>query len=257
MAGFLYYAPGKSPIRNRTAAVALGLGYAFTSDSIEGGECMGENTPDQGSGFVFADTTRLGDKLPKIVPGEQVWRKIRGTAGYVGMYRDAPPTPDELVRPQTLKSYFVTIGDREWMVPITARFDEERELLETALPCYVVEDENGQWTNDAVLDAYRALWEVGAKFRDDYHRRYFDETAAHDFTRDELYSAAVSYLQANYVVGAAELSLMKALTNEAFIHGAILAANDLATFRQWAQQKKSTANAAATAGSASSSGATD
>jgi hypothetical protein len=241
MAGFLYFSPGVNPVTAKDFA-ALGVAYAFSSDSVAGGLCH-NNTPTDLPGYIFADPNRLGDWQPKMDLDQQIWRKIPKSKCYVGYWEAAPPTPAELARPVQLPGYLVPIGDHDWLIPLTARFDDERKLLATELPCYVVMDDDGKWTNDAVLEAHRALWDLGAPFREDVHHRVIDNEAARDFSRQELFDAAVGYLQANYVVGAAELSLMKALTTEPAIHGAILAANDVFTFLEWGRQQKKSAAA--------------
>jgi hypothetical protein len=256
MAGFLYFKPGHTNTITLPLVKEWGLGYAFTAKP-NGTVCM-QNTPNGRNGFVFGDLARLGDWQPIMQMEEQAkWKKVPGTDCYVSYWTAAPPTPEDLARPQQLPGYRITSGDHEWIVPLTARFNEAREQLVTVLPCYIDCDDNGNWIEGDVLAVHEQLWKAGAPFRADLLARILDGAAPREFTQQELYSAALGYLQANYVVGQAELVLMRGLSNDVTIHAAIQAANDMPTFLKWAEQKKNTEESSTPATSTSSSGAAD
>src|SRR5262245_51601592 len=132
MAGFLYFAPKRTtPIATAADAAALGLGYAFSGGcEVAGTLCMGHTLTGE-PGYIFADTKRLGEWQSVMQLDAQTWRKVPGTDCYVGFWNDAPPTPDDLMRPVQLPGYRVTVGDHDWTVPLTARFDDARKLLVT------------------------------------------------------------------------------------------------------------------------------
>ncbi len=252
MAGFLYFKPGCTQTVTLALVKEWGLGYAFTSGP-SGCVCQ-QNTPNGGTGVVFADTNRLGDYSPIMDLDNQVWRKIPKSDCYVGMWKAAPPVPSDLERPKQLDGYAVPIGDYTWSVPLTAKVDESRGKLVAALPCYVECDADGNWSEGTVLDAYKRLWEVGQPYRDDVADRIMEGAEPVNFTTQELSEAATAYIQANYVVGPGELSLMNGLTNEATVQAAILAANDLRTFYHWAEQQKKSEGSAEPDGLTSASG---
>lgn len=242
MAGFLYFKPNYAQLVTPKQVTDWGLGYAFTSGP-SGTQCN-IHTPTGGSGVVFGDTKRLGDWQPVMDMENQEWRKIPKSDCYVGYWKEARPTPEDLERPNILPGYKMQVGDYEWTVPLTARFDEKRRALVTTLPCYIDCNDDGEWIESDVLAVHEHLWEMGRIFRDDVMRRLVDDAAPIDFTLDQLRNAAVGYLQANYVVGQRELTMMRGLTNESTIHAAILAANDLPTFWEWDQQQKKSASLA-------------
>jgi hypothetical protein len=237
MSGFLYFKPDATKTVTAADVKAWGLGHAFTSDSVAGTVCN-INTPTGGTGMVFADEKRLGEMTAVMQMEDQEWRKIPKSDCYVGYWKAAPPTPEDLIRPTYLPGYFVAMGDHEWVIPLTARFDETRKLIVTALPCYLECDESGNWNEGDVLDLHRHLWEIGQPFRDDVTARLLNGEPPRDFTNNELGNAAVGYLQANYVVGPGELTAMHGLQKGPEIQGAIMAANDIRTFAAWADEQK-------------------
>jgi hypothetical protein len=238
MAGFLYYKPNVSQPVTIALAREWGLGYAFTA-APSSGQCLGPDTPSGTNGMVFADGARMGDWTIRVDMAEQSWRKIPKSDCYVGYWNASPPLPEELLRPKYLTGYLTRIGSHEWIIPLTARFDDSRKLLATSLPCYVDCDDDGNWVEGDVLDVHRRLWEIGAPFRDDIMAQKLGESAAREFSDEELYSTALAYIQANYVVGQRELAMMQALTkNDSSIRSAILLANDYPTLARWAEEQK-------------------
>lgn len=252
MAGFLYYEPDFTGTVTLANVREWGLGYAFTA-SPNGRVCM-SNTPDGRTGSVFADSARLGEWQAVMQMDEQVWRKIPKSDCYVGFWKAAPPQPSELSRPTQIPGYQVTIGDYLWDIPLTARFDDSRSMLVTSLPCYMQMDDEGRWSESDVLDIHKHLWEIGQPFRDDMMRRMVGDGEAAEFSRQELYEAAVTYLQANYVVGPAEMALMRGFVNGPAVHSAVLAANDLPTFWEWNEQQKKNPSQPIAADSTTSNG---
>lgn len=252
MPGFLYFAPNATNTVTLDTAKSLGLGYAFTSPPSST-VCL-NNTPTGGAGVVFADEKRLGEYGVQMRMDEQEWRKIPKSDCYVGYWKAAPPTPDDLLRPQQLPGYRVEMGDHEWIIPLTACFDDSRKMLVTALPCYLECDENGNWNEGDVLELHRHLWEIGQPFRDDVAARLTQGAEPREFTNNELAGAAIGYLQANYVVGPMEMSLMRGLQKGPEIHGAIMAANDFTAFARWSAEQKKSNQPSTTDGLSTSSG---
>jgi hypothetical protein len=252
MPGFLYFAPNCTKTVTRDDVKAWCLDYAFTATPTSV-VCL-SNTPTGGAGVIFADEKRLGEYTVGMNLEEQEWRKIPKSDCYVGYWKVAPPVPEDLLRTPQLPGYLVPLGGQEWTVPVTARFDETRKQLVTALPCYVQLDEQGNWNEGDVLSVHEQLWNIGQPFRDDLMRRLVEGGDPTDFTRQELFDAAVSYLQANYVVSAAELSMMKTFTTDSAVHGAILAANDYFTFERWDNEQKKSTQSEIAAGSNSANG---
>ncbi len=237
MSGFLYFRPSTQTV-TKELADEIGLGYAFSS--MPTGTACAINTPSGQNGYVFADEKRLGEYTVSMDLDNQEWRKIPKSDCYVGYWKAAPPVPEDLLRTPSLPGYVVKMGDHQWIVPLTARFDDSRKMLVTALPCYLECDKDGNWNEGGVLELHRHLWEIGQPFRDDVAAQLMQGVPPRDFTNNELAGAAIGYLQANYVVGPMEMSMMRGLQQGPEIHGSIMAANDFATFARWsAEQKKS------------------
>ncbi len=252
MSSFLYFKPDETKTVTLDDVKRWGLGYAFTGPPT--GTICQTHTPNGRNGVVFADERRLGDYTVAMNLDEQEWRKIPKSECHVGYWKAAPPVPEDLVRSPSLPGYLVPMGGQEWTVPVTARFDETRKQLVTALPCYVECDTEGNWNEGDVLAVHEHLWNIGQPFRDDLMRRLVEGGEPADFTRQELFDAAVAYLQANYVVSAAELSLMRTFTTDSAVHGAILAANDYFTFERWDSEQKKSTQLETAAGSNSANG---
>lgn len=252
MAGFLYFKPNITQTVTPQLVKDWGLGYAFTS-SPTGGVCQ-QHTPNGQNGVVFADTKRLGDWQPIMDLENQEWEKSQDNDWYVGYWKAAPPTPEDLARPDQLPGYRVEIGGREWVIPLTARFDDSCQAMTTALPCSLKYSGKGSWKKGSVLKIHEQLWAIGQPFRDDFIARYVHDQPAKNFSDDEICEALFAHLHANYVVGRDELSIMDVISgNDLGVGAAIMVANDLPTIMEWSQQKKTDKSAIA-AGSNTASG---
>lgn len=237
MAGFLYYKPSFTGTVTLANVREWGLAYAFTA-SPNGTVCM-NNTPDGRTGSVFADSARLGEWQAIMNMEEQVWRKSADCDWYVGYWNAAPPTPENLERPSMLAGYPITIGGMSWQVPETASFDEENESLVPALPCKLEYAGDGKWSKGDVLEVYKNLWAIGEKFREGFIAHEVRGEPLTVYSDSEIGEAAHWYLQANYVVGPDELSILEILsTGDRQVALAVMLANSYLQIRAWAEQKK-------------------
>lgn len=239
MSGFLYFKPGQ-PSVNAEKAKDWGLGYAFTTRAC-GGQCQGQ-TPSGGAGIVFADKQRMGESPIKMDMPNQVWGKIPQSDVWVGYWKDAPPTPEDLEREHQLPGYFVPLADgRRWLMPTVRRFDRSQTAFTSALPCYMEVDADGKWSEGRVLGIHAHLWDLTTPYADELFRANTEDGfVAREFTKQELCDAVAVLLQTNYAVGVAELSLMRALTNEEATKNAILFSCEVPVFLEWlVSQKKS------------------
>jgi hypothetical protein len=205
---------------------------------------------------VFADPERLGGKVLRMDMSVQEWRKLPKSDVHVGMWRDARPTPDELARVPLIAGYDIRLADAQaWKIPLVRRFDQVKLTTESALPCYMECDDDGTWRRGKVLDVHAHLWDVTAPVADALLAEYTEHTSP-DVKDADIFKCVCALLAANYCVGPGELSLMQALTNEASVHAACMAACDWATFEAWAEQQKKSPSPPAAAGSTTSVGVT-
>lgn len=257
MAGFLYFLPGRTNPLTRDEAVALGLGYAFTK-SIGCGPCMGD-TPTKSSGLVFGDPQRLDTRGIRMERPAQTWLRLPKSQCekevWVGLWNAARPTPLDLARSPQLPGYEVKLaGDAMWRIPLVRRFDTQQLTTVSALPCYMAVDDDGNWQRGQVVETHAHLWDLTAPIASALLESY-TESGAGEISDTDILRAVVALLAENYVVGAGELSLLRALTNEATTHAAAMAACDWPTFIAWAdEQKKSDSTPA---GSTTTAGGAD
>lgn len=254
--GFLYFKPNYTGQVSPASIAAWGLAYAFPT-SPAGSVCMG-STPSRTPGVVFAEDVRHQGHAIGMHVDRQAWRKIPGSDLYVGYWRDHKPTPRELARPLLIPGYRVRLADdQEWQVPLVRRFDTEQLASVSNLPCYMELDEDGTWRRSRVLGVHAHLWELTQPVADALLGEYVEGRTPVVDDR-AIMAALVALLQANYVVGPAELSLLEAFTSEASTHAAVMAACDWATFLDWAEsdEQKKSAAARRAVGSTTSAGAT-
>jgi len=240
MAGFLYFKPNHLTPLAPADIKAWGLGYAFTGPLAH---CVCQrNTPNGQPGTVFADAHRMGELAIAMDMAQQDWRPMPGGDLYVGYWRNHKPTPEDLERPTQITGYKVKLADdQQWQIPLVRRFDVSQRTTVSNLPCYMELDEQGKWQRGQVLDVHAHLWNVTEPIADALIGEYVHGRPP-VVDDEKIMAAIVSLLMANYVVSAAELSLMHAFTSEANTHAAVMSACDWPTFLQWYEtdeQKKS------------------
>lgn len=264
MAGFLYFRPHETTPITRGQIAALGLGYAFPK-GVAAGICQGD-TPTQSIGCVFADPARQGARSVKMDRSTQTWRRLPKSDIWCGFWNDDPPRPADLARDPQLAGYTVKLaGGREWLVPLVRLYDPLQKTTRSRLPCAMECDDDGNWHRGPVVAQHAHLWDVTTPIAEamlaQYAPREGAEPAAVDVADADIFAAIVALLQANYVVGPGELSLMGALTSEPNTHAAVMAACDWVNFLGWHESlsgggdEKKSASPSAAPGSALSAGA--
>lgn len=234
MAGFLYFKPNHLNPITRADLVAWGLGYAFPR-SVAAGLCN-SNTPVGAPGTVFADPG--GERSAKLCVAEQTWRKLPQSDVWCGYWNDERPTPADLARTPQLPGYSVMLaGGQEWIIPLVRRFDVARRTSVSNLPTYMECDDDGNWHRGPVLDLHAHLWDVTRPIADALLAEYV-EGQPPEVADGAILTAIVALLAANYRVGKGELSLIRALTNEANTHAGCMAACDWPTFMLWSEEQK-------------------
>ena len=235
---------------------AWGLGYAFGCDP-EQGLCQG-HTPDGNTGTVFHDHARAGDSQLAMDVDNQTWDVCADTGCFVGYWNDRRPTPADLARPQQLRGYPAELADGEsWIVPLVRNWDDGSRAFDCALPVTMKCGPDGKWTRGQVRQVYQRLWDIVTPFADDFAAQLLSGAAAQVFEDEQVYSTVIELLQATYVVGAGELSLLGALFDNRDIRrlGPIYAACDSPTFLAWYAAQKKTLSQAADVGAATFAGA--
>lgn len=117
MPQFFYFIPGKNHL-TLADIHAAGLAYAIPAPPFTQRQCTG---PDAQPGAVFT----LGDN-PAVAyhPQTQTWTKSVIGNFHVGYETDAPPSPEDLARPDMIDHYSAILGDgKRWQLP-TAVFHD-------------------------------------------------------------------------------------------------------------------------------------
>lgn len=91
-------------------------------------------------------------------PDAQEWTQIGDY--WLGIDKESPPTPEDLVRRKTITGYPIVMGGQRWVVPILRRPDATTEL-----PCKFGWDACGTF-QESVAGEYRQLWEDTAEIVD-------------------------------------------------------------------------------------------
>lgn len=213
---FLYYLPNRKPLNARDLRTALP--HAFEARSFPTAVEVTRG-PDGKAGMIAADSARHEQNIAYL-PELQTWRQAPGGI-WVGLFNDAPPGPDDLVRETPLDGYKTELADgRAWLCPRAYEFSEpeneawEQPLpFERRLPLVAAIDADGKWTVAGVLPKHRELWDLAA----DWGALRFNQPDDRQLARFDgagQLSGAVLALAANYLVGPAECSLLGLLTIE-------------------------------------------
>lgn len=235
MSGFLYFRPNLSRPVNLKDVKAWGLGYAF-ENSPQSGTCA-NLTPTQTAGQVFGDAARHDEGRIKMDMEAQTWRKMPRPGQddvYIGYWKDAPPGPQDLARANQLGGYLVQLADgNQWQVPVVRMFDEASGQPRSNLPSYLDVDEDGKPIPGQVIPLYAHLWDLTAPFAEQML-----SDGGPEVSTDDIYQAAKTLLQVNYVVDMIEIVQAHLLTTEQLAHNIVAVAVDWPTYLKWREVSK-------------------
>jgi len=188
---------------------AAGAGYVLEHPRPDWVEC-GQGP--KGCGMLaIARGTDEHLRDPGYFPERQTWKCASGGSHFIGMWNDARPGPEDLVRARLLDGYWVTMGDgRRWAIPVARAYGGDGQGPRNVLPCSRQLSDDGKWEPGEVLPAYRNLWRHVERYVDIFRRmKAGDDTAieeAGDFQQESDMIACA--LAANYRVGPVEVSLL-------------------------------------------------
>lgn len=233
MSYFLYFKAGGGKV-TRADVEQYGLDYAL-GESIETREVLAGPDGSAG-GWVFCDSYRAGNRAAAYQPDQQTWRELPHREGrpalWVGYWNDAKPTPASLQRPAMLPGAGVLLADgHQWTVPIVRRAIESDSQLvayECQLPCYLDYDAEGRVTKGRVLGVHQRLWDLTAPVADAKFG-----TGDPLESEQQLYTAVVALLRANYVVDLPELVLLGVLADDESLALVVQVSCRYDQLRQW------------------------
>lgn len=244
MTAFCYWIPNARTSIKLPEINSLGLGYALENQFTARG-CT--NGPDDTNGIVLCHGSNADGRLG-YHEERQLWKQIPGSTVWCGHYHDELPTPEELLRKDTISGEQV-VDDRgeSWIAPIARkRVEENGELLWSYnVPRSLSLDESGQWIPGDVKPRYKRLWEDALLCE-----RVMIDQEEIEVDIDDM---AVRALQINYRVSAIELDML-GIYDETFRGAVVGALIDLQTLLGWLKKKTDERD---TDGGSSVSGMTD
>lgn len=208
MAGFLYFLEGCGPGQVADVLPARGLAHLSAERMRVRGVSGG---PGGTNGVVIADRDQVDAGQVGYWPDKQTWRKIPQASAWCGYSNDAKPGPADLARCEVVAGEDVRLGDGNlWHVPHAIDYSGP------GLPRVMQLDDNGHWVPGDIVTERRALWKLAWDWREAIdalcawrdERGSFDGFTDERMTFDWIFSRSVQVLQANYVIGAAEASIL-------------------------------------------------
>ena len=208
MAGFLYFIPGAKYAPDKQRLQALQLEHlaeaAFMLTPCSSG-------PDGRAGLTIAiDPASLppGAALPRVGywPERQTWRQCGGF--WLGLEKDSPPRPEDLIRPNHKGGHKVTIkNEQEILIPPFRTLPNSWQLNQQGILERVPADEFAELKNVADriwLDIQNDMDLINAGEIADYQH----------MSAQEQFNAIAKFITLNYFVGIWEISLLKWLNDE-------------------------------------------
>lgn len=239
MAGFLFFLEGEPRQINLTHLAELGVGHLFDA-SCQCRTMPTSHTPTGRPGSLFAQQDKHAEGFViDYDPDAQHWlcdeqgdpMPLPGTNVYIGLLVADPPTSADLLRKKTLPGTPIELlAGGEWIVPTVRRFDALTAGWQSALPCYVGMDRTGRPTRGRTLQQYAHLWDVTEPICAAMLAMRTGEGSGP--TDQEFTDAAVTLLQANYLVDLATLVLLDAL-DVTTVSVAVMVATRWWEFAQW------------------------
>lgn len=207
MSAFLYYLPGNPAPDDFKQA----RGYALSS-GLARTQCS--RGPDGEAGTVAGDPACIDPAKIKFHASEQTWKKCPLRPGFVGYWKDTPPTEANLQREPLLAGHVVTAGGQAWTIPPARQYEEDGEgylVSYSPLPRTLTLDAAGKWIPGEVTPRFRELWQLAGAFLDAEDRAVAESPPGSkvvSFHFEQLDALAEAAWTANYRVSPIELDLL-------------------------------------------------
>ena len=221
MSRFLYYVPGHRNVilrADKWEELAREKGFW---EAVRGTmpECRGveANGPDAKSGgpgigmcFRAGEGVDVdGEAALGVYLNQQRWVKGPDGKYWVGMFKESPPSPTELMRADALGGNPMVLKDgQEWVVPV-ALYAIDRMY---GVPRILGITEEGEEVME-VEGRYRPFFEMATQFLEDVMKKESDGSLESTVDMKELSTLA---LTTNYHVGAIEVAMLGVLSDDVF-----------------------------------------
>lgn len=159
---------------------------------------------DKSGALVTTNTDGQPPVRAGYFPDFQDWHKVRNDPElWIGIDKEHPPTPGDLVRPSTIAGHRVTLADgHDYEVPIVRSLDPSGT---TNLPRDMYYDAAGQFVVTLRRD-YQALWDEAATVSDFF---FSEEEDNRKKGFSEILRLCVLFLGVNYRYGQAEQAVLR------------------------------------------------
>lgn len=209
MGEFIYFFPdSRQRVLTKEAWQALcktqGLSHlSRTTPSCR--ECL--SGPAGAPGLLVTANVHGATSIPRYAKDEQLWRKCSDTL-WIGVQRDAMPTPGDLEQPMLIEGHPVELADGNvWRMPRAVIAPGGQTGLEIVL---TVNQDTGE-DEEAVKPCYRRFGDLARKFWEAFLNA---EDGKVTFAMDDLLALSVEGLSHNYRVGMHELRMLGVLSSE-------------------------------------------
>jgi len=155
--------------------------------------------------FVVVNTAGVPPLRAGYYPDQQAWTQIRKDPDtWIGIDKEHPPTPVDLVRPKVIAGWDVLLGDgNQWTVPVIRSVEHL-----TNLPRDMFYDADGEFHLE-IAGQYKDLWDQAGKAWDVLHGYFASEEGV---KYSEILELCLTFLGVNYRIGRMEQSALRLVT---------------------------------------------
>lgn len=135
---FIYYFPTTSMEDAAKAFEKYGCQYACPPYiAKEFGCAVTLNGPDGKPGVIYQRKPTV--ETLKYEPEKQTWKRVPNTPAFVGVWNDAPPTAESLLRTDAISGKYVELAGDKWLIPV-ARFECDNATTGNLTPMVDVDE---------------------------------------------------------------------------------------------------------------------
>lgn len=138
MSSFIYYFPTTEMLPPAETFERYGVQYACPpsiANQFRYGVTL--DGPDGKSGVIYQQNATT--KSLQYDATKQRWKRIPNTDAYVGVWTNAPPTAESLLRTDHISGRYVNLAGDKWLIPV-ARFECDNETTGYLTPQVDIDD---------------------------------------------------------------------------------------------------------------------
>jgi hypothetical protein len=216
LSGFLYFIADMMDAPEPDKLKAAGIAHAFENSPAY--RAIGGSGPSGGGGMLLGtEHTAMGETIG-YYPQRQTWRQHPlFPPTWLGLYNEAKPSPDDLVRKEQGRGYRIRMGDeQDWLIPTALKFMEQGDGggYVNILPHRMALDEQGRFARTTVQERYAGLADKAQAFFDWYVGIVSGGDEKITVEDADIAALVVEALSINYRVGSVEIDTLGLLTEQ-------------------------------------------